>query len=279
MALKRHHKWIIGSASTVIIIFMITISVFTYLSFVRQEVNNDVLNKRIYSLQSSLQSQINLISEDLSSTQSNLEESIQELSSLKASAGEDFSGIYSDSVNSVVIVATDMGQGSGFIIDEEGYVVTNYHVIEGATSAGIYTSEDGPYDVRRIGVNPDLDVALLKIEGNFDKLDFGNSNQVDVGEKVIAIGNPYGLQFSATVGSVSQVHREGPNGLNAYVQIDAAVNPGNSGGPLLDDEGNVIGMVNFKIGDAEGLGFALESNFIESAVNDIATEALNKTLV
>ena len=279
VVLKPHHKWILAGSSGILVIFMIALAVFTYASFTRQELNYNSLDRRVGDLKDSLQSQINLISEDLGSTQTLLVENQQELSSLKASAGEDFSGIYSDSVDSVVIISTDVGQGTGFIINEEGYIATNYHVIDGATKAAIYTSEDGPYSVRRIGFNEDMDVALLKIEGEFQRLVLGDSNDVNVGEKVIAIGNPYGLQFSATVGSVSQVHREGPNGLPAYIQIDAAVNPGNSGGPLIDSDGKVIGMVNFKIGNAEGLGFALEGNYIKDTVNDIALEALNQTLI
>ena len=279
MALKRHHKWLIGSFTSLILIFMITIGVFTYMLFIRQEVNYNLLNEKISDSKNSLQSQINLISGDLIDTQVLLEESQQELSSLKASIGEDFSGIYYDSVDSVVIVTTNTGQGTGFIIDREGYIVTNYHIMEGATAAEIYTSSDGPYDVQLIGVNSIMDVALLKIEENFQKLTFGDSDNVDIGEKVIAIGNPYGLQFSATVGSISQIHREGPNGLNVYLQIDAAVNPGNSGGPVIDKNGKVIGMVNFKVKGAEGLGFALESNFIEQVVNDIYQEVAGENLI
>jgi S1-C subfamily serine protease len=280
MPLKRHHKWLIGSASTVIIIFMITISVFTYLNFVRQEVNYNLLDRRLGNLKTFLQNQINLISEDVGNTQILLEESQEELSLLKASAGEDFSGIYSNAVESVVIVTTDTSQGTGFIIDEEGYIATNYHILEEATAAGIYTSSgEGPYGVELIGTDPLRDVALLKIDGSFKELSLGDSNKVNVGEKVIAIGNPYGLQFSATVGSISQTGREGPNGLNIYLQIDAAINPGNSGGPVIDSNGEVMGMVNFKIGDAEGLGFALESNSIKEGVNEIAFEYLNRTLI
>jgi len=279
VVLKPHHKWILAGSSGIIVIFMIALAVFTYASFTRQELNYNSLDKKLGNLKDSLQSQINLISEDLGSTQTMLAENQQELSSLKASAGEDFSGIYTDSVDSVVIVSTDVGQGTGFFIDREGYIVTNYHVIEGATKAGIYTSSEDIYSVNLIGFDEEMDVALLKVDGIFQKLNLGDSDDVNVGEKVIAIGNPYGLQFSATVGSVSQVHREGPNGLDAYLQIDAAVNPGNSGGPLIDNSGEVIGMVNFKIGNAEGLGFALESNYIKDAVNGIAQDALNQTLV
>ena len=279
MPLKKHHKWLIGSFTSLIIIFMITISVFSYMIFIRQELNYNLLNEKISDSKNSLQSQINLISEDLIDTQVLLEESQQELSSLKASIGEDFSGIYYDAVDSVVIVTTNTGQGTGFIIDREGYIVTNYHIIEGATTAVIYTSSDGLYDVQLIGVDSIMDVALLKIEENFQKLTLGDSDNVDVGEKVIAIGNPYGLQFSATVGSISQIHREGPNGLDVYLQIDAAVNPGNSGGPVIDKNGKVIGMVNFKVKGAEGLGFALESNFIKQAVNDIYQQVSGEDLI
>jgi len=280
MPLKKHHKIFIGSFSSLIIIFMIVSGFFMYIFYVQQNLKYAELNDKISELQTNIQSQINLLSGSLADTQLNLEENQQQLSLLKASVGEDFSGIYSDSVNSVVIVSTDIGQGTGFIIDEEGYIATNYHVIEGATRAGIYTSDEkGPYQVRLIGTDIFMDLALLKIDGSFEELKLGDSDKVKVGEKVIAIGNPYGLQFSATSGSVSQIHREGPNGIEAYVQIDAAINPGNSGGPLLNQEGKVIGVINFKIGEAEGLGFALESNYLKESVNKIAQENLNQTLI
>jgi len=287
IVIKPHHRWILGGAGGVIVIFMIALAAFSYASFTRQELNYQLLDKKIGDLKNSLQNQINLISEDLniisenlSNTQNLLIKNQQELSSLKATAKSDFSGIYSNSVNSVVIISTDVSQGTGFFIHKGGYIVTNYHVIENARAAGVYTKDSNyPYRVSIIGTNPDMDVALLKINGEFPKLTFGDSNDVKVGEKVIAIGNPYGLQFSATTGSVSQVHRTGPNGLNAYIQIDAAVNPGNSGGPLINSKGEVIGMVNFKIGGAEGLGFALESNYIKKVINEISQEALNQTLV
>lgn len=280
MPLKKHHKIFIGSFSSLIIMFMLISGFFMYVFYINQGQQYKELNNKISEIQTNIQSQINLLSESLADTQLNLEESQQQLSLLKASIGEDFSGIYSESVDSVVIVATNTGQGTGFIIEEEGYIVTNYHVIEDATRAGIYTSDGkGPYQVTSIGTDVFMDLALLKINGDFEKLDLGDSDKTQVGEKVIAIGNPYGLQFSATSGSVSQIHREGPNGLEAYVQIDAAINPGNSGGPLLNKQGKVIGIINFKIGGAEGLGFALESNYIKETINEIAQESLNQTLI
>ncbi|MEK6845094.1 MAG: trypsin-like peptidase domain-containing protein, partial [Nanoarchaeota archaeon] len=99
------------------------------------------------------------------------------------------------------------------------------------------------------------------------------------GERVIAIGNPLGLQFSVTEGIVSGIHRPGINELEAYVQTDAALNPGNSGGPLINKNGKVIGINNFKIGSGESLGFALESNYIKDAVNAISLENLEREIL
>ena len=107
----------------------------------------------------------------------------------------------------------------------------------------------------------------------------GNSDKVQVGEKVIAIGNPLGLQFSVSQGIISAVHRIGINGIEAYLQTDAALNPGNSGGPLINTQGKVIGINNFKIGSGENLGFALESNYIIDSVNDIYFQLFNETLI
>ena len=124
-----------------------------------------------------------------------------------------------------------------------------------------------------------MDISLLKIEGVFEKLNFADSDNIEVGENVIAIGNPLGLQFSVSQGIVSAIHREGPNGIEAYIQTDAALNPGNSGGPLINKQGRVIGINNFKVGGSESLGFALESDFIEETINEIALEELGKILI
>lgn len=282
--LKPHHKWIIGSASTILIIFMITISVFTYMTFVRQELNYGLLNKKISDIQKSTQTQIDEMSSTLLVIRGSLEEKQQQIDLLKASAGEDFSGIIESSIPSVVIIRTDSGQGAGFIIDEEGYIVTNAHVLadeSGYLATGIYAINYGGerIDLEFIGYDSELDIALLKAQGNYKSLELGDSNDIKIGEKVIAIGNPYGLVFSVSEGIVSGIHREGPNKLMAYTQIDAALNPGNSGGPLINKQGNVIGINNFKISGGENIGFALESNYIETAVNNIALKALNQTII
>jgi len=283
MPLKKHHRWLIGSFTSLIIIFMITISIFTYMIFIRQELNYNLLNKKITDLKIETQSNINSLSEGLIETRNELESQLgivqEEFSLLQASAGEDFSGVIENSVLSVVTIRTDISQGTGFIIDEDGYIVTNYHVMQNAQAATIITSDDTNHIVSFVGYDDTFDIALLKISGTYNELEFGDSNDVQVGERVIAIGNPLGLEFSVTQGIISGVHRTGPNGLDVYIQTDAALNPGNSGGPLINQRGKVIGINNFKVGSAEGLGFALESNFIKQAVNDIYQEASGEDLV
>ena len=180
----------------------------------------------------------------------------------------DFSSIIQKVLQSVVSVRTDVGQGSGVIVSSAGYIVTNYHVIKGATAAQILTYDENVHSTQLIGYDEDADVAVLKIDGSFQKLRFGNSNELLVGQRLIALGNPYGLSFSVTEGIVSAVHRQGANN-NYYIQTDVPINPGNSGGPLVDINGEIVGINNFKIKDAEGLGFAIESNTVYKVYQDI----------
>lgn len=289
MALKRHHKWIIGSFSSIVIIFMIVSGVFTYSLLINQEYNFEKLNQKIGDLQLDTQSKINDLTESLIQTNEILDKEVdslsQELSLLKASASADFSGIIESAIKAVVTIKTSSGfQGTGFIIDETGYVVTNAHVLadeSGALSDSIQviTFEQGTKNAEFIGFNREFDIALLKISGEYDPLKFGDSNKTQIGEKVIAIGNPLGLQFSVSEGIVSAVHRTGINGLNIYIQTDAALNPGNSGGPLINNQGKVIGINNFKIGSGENLGFALESNYVVDTTNEIYFKVFNETLI
>jgi len=202
----------------------------------------------------------------------------KEISSIKAETSADFSGIISSAVNSVVSIRTDVAQGTGFIISGDGFVVTNAHVLSGAKFANAITAEQETVKMDLIGYNYLLDLALLKIEGDYDYLNFENSNNIQVGEKVIAIGNPLGLSFSVSEGIVSAMDRVGENGVSGYIQTDAALNPGNSGGPLINTDGSVIGINNFKIA-GDNLGFALESDYIVDAVNDIGIRVLNESVV
>jgi len=199
----------------------------------------------------------------------------KEISLLQASQ-EDFSGIIEDSVKSVVSIATDRSMGTGFIVSPEGYVVTNQHVIAEARQVSILTYDKNIYPATLIGQDVYRDLALLKIPGVFDHIILADSDKLQTGKKVIAIGNPLGLSFTVTQGIISAVNRRGPNGLNEYIQTDVSLNPGNSGGPLIDTQGEVVGVNNFKISNTEGIGFALESNSIREAVNLLANQTIIK---
>jgi len=281
--MQKHHKILIGSFSSLVVIFVIINSIFVYVLFLDFNLTKDNLEKQLSENQQNLQSQINELANLFLETQTNLasiNQSVKlELNQLKASTAADFSGIIEQVITSVVTVRTDVSQGTGFILTSDGYFITNAHVLLGARQVQAITSEQDIMEVEFIGYNGDLDLALLKIPGNYNKIKLGNSNNVQIGEKVIAIGNPLGLQFSVSEGIISAKDRPGPSGIEAYLQTDAALNPGNSGGPLINTEGKVIGINNFKIGGGENLGFALESNFIEDAVNLIAEEKLNQTLI
>lgn len=286
MVLKRHHKIIIGGASSIVLIFIVISSIFMYFMYTQQNLHYTSLNQKIDNLKIDTQAKFNEFSDSLLSTKNDLKSlglqvgSIDsQITKLKASVTSDFSGIIENDINSVVIVRTDVSQGSGFIITSDGYIVTNEHIMKGATKAGIVTYDGQLHQVALVGKNAVMDIALLKIDGTYSPLELANSDDVNVGEKVIAIGSPYGLQFSVTEGIVSNIKQLGENGIKAYIQTDAPLNPGNSGGPLIDTSGKVIGINNFKIGAGESLGFALESNYIRQTVNSISQTALEKNLI
>lgn len=286
MALKRHHKIVIGSFSSIIIIYMIVTSILLNGIIVKQTLNHNTVIREIENLQADTQSKLNELTinliqtkEDIRTLNSELGSIDEEFTLLKASTSADFSGIVEYAIKSVVTIRTDVGQGTGFIIDERGYVITNAHVLVGGSKINAITYDQKSMNAEFIGYNGPLDIVLLKIPGDYEKLELDDSENVQVGEKVIAIGNPLGLQFSVSEGIVSAVHRQGIVEEGEYIQTDAALNPGNSGGPLINKKGLVIGINNFKIGSGESLGFALESNYIREAVNKISQEALNQTLM
>ena len=179
---------------------------------------------------------------------------------------QDFSDVIELTVQSVVSVQTNTGTGSGFFINRDGHIVTNYHVIEDASSGVIVTHDGEQYDIQIVGWNENADIAVLKVDAGYNWLNFGSSHQTRVGERVIAIGNPGGLDFSVTQGIVSATNRNDEKG-NTYIQIDVAINPGNSGGPLIDASGDVIGVNTLKLAGFEGVGFALSSDHVNTIVN------------
>jgi len=226
----------------------------------------DTLAEELGLTASELRSSIETVEADLTSTS----ESLAELSAVSG----DFSKIVEDAVRGVVSVLTDDGQGSGAIYSEDGYIVTNHHVIKTASNIEVLFSDGSRVDAILVGSNSVNDIALLKVDvDNLYNLDFGNSNDVKIGQKVVALGNPLGLSFTVTEGIVSAKDRIIIDGAAGLIQTDVAVNPGNSGGPLLNKEGEVIGIVNAKLAGYEGLGFAIPSNIVVSDIDSILDEA------
>jgi S1-C subfamily serine protease len=187
--------------------------------------------------------------------------------------------IYERSNEGVVEVSAGSASGSGFVYDEEGHIVTNQHVIAGASSISVRFADGTTRDARLIGDDPSTDLAVLKVDAPGSALvplRLGDSSKVTVGDTVVALGSPFGLEGTITSGIVSALHRQmtAPNTftINDSIQTDAAINHGNSGGPLLDDQGRVIG-VNAQIesqgGGSDGVGFAIPSNTVRSVVSQI----------
>ena len=171
------------------------------------------------------------------------------------------------------------GTGTGFIIDHEGYILTNNHVVKGADTIKVTLQNEKEYEARLVGSDPKTDVALIKIVKkngehiSFPFISMGNSEKVEVGEWVVAIGNPFGLSHTVTTGVVSAKGRNiGSGPYDEFIQTDAAINPGNSGGPLLNMDGDVIG-INTAIfsgsGGNVGIGFALPINMAKAILGDL----------
>lgn len=163
-----------------------------------------------------------------------------------------------------------VGQGSGFIISEDGYILTNNHVVGDADTITVKLTDGRQFKARRIGGDEKSDVAVIKIDGNnLPILPLGNSDELEVGEWVIAIGNPFGLAETLTFGIVSAKGRNtvGINDYEDFIQTDAAINPGNSGGPLINLEGQAIGInsaIFSSTGGSVGIGFAIPINMARS---------------
>ncbi|WP_171123029.1 MULTISPECIES: Do family serine endopeptidase [unclassified Ruegeria] len=167
------------------------------------------------------------------------------------------------------------GLGSGFVLDEAGYIITNHHVVDNASNVTVRLSDDRTFDAEVVGTDPLTDIAVLKIDAgeSLQAVELGDSDVIRVGEDVVAIGNPFGLSSTVTTGIVSAKGRNISQGPYAeFIQTDAAINKGNSGGPLFNMEGEVVG-VNSAIyspsGGSVGLGFAVTSNIVEHIAADL----------
>lgn len=171
------------------------------------------------------------------------------------------------------------GSGSGFIWDDKGHIITNFHVIQNASSFKVTLADQTSWNAEIVGVEPNKDLAVLKIDAPTEKLrpiPLGSSSDLKVGQAVYAIGNPFGLDQTLTTGVISALGREitsvGGRPIRDVIQTDAAINPGNSGGPLLDSSGRLIGvntMIYSPSGASAGIGFSIPSDEVNWVVSDL----------
>ena len=175
--------------------------------------------------------------------------------------------------------AIPQGTGSGFVWDRSGHIVTNFHVVEGGNAFLVTLGDRTQLEAKLVGIDLTKDIAVLKVDKSYEKLrpvNIGKLEALQVGQKTIAIGNPFGLDHTLTTGVISALGREvqGVSGftIRDMIQTDAAINPGNSGGPLLDSDGNLIGMntmIFTRSGGSAGIGFAVPVSFISRIVPEI----------
>ncbi|WP_373501623.1 Do family serine endopeptidase [Desulfococcus sp.] len=162
--------------------------------------------------------------------------------------------------------------GSGFVIDEKGYIVTNNHVIETAAEIQVRLSDGKEYGAEIVGRDPNTDLALIRVSSptGLPAVEFGDSDLLEVGQWVVAIGNPFGLEHTVTAGIVSAKGRViGSGPYDDFIQTDASINPGNSGGPLINLDGKVVGINTAIISNAQGIGFAVPINLAKGIIDQL----------
>ncbi|MBW1779448.1 MAG: Do family serine endopeptidase, partial [Deltaproteobacteria bacterium] len=165
--------------------------------------------------------------------------------------------------------------GSGFIIDKDGFIVTNNHVVEGADKIKVILKDEREFEAEVKGRDPNTDLALIKIkpENDLPVVRLGDSDTLKVGEWVLAIGNPFGLEHTVTAGIISAKGRViGSGPYDDFIQTDASINPGNSGGPLINMEGKVVGINTAIIAGGQGIGFAIPVNLAKGIIDQLKTK-------
>ena len=262
----KSKKWFPKFLKVLAFVLMATLSGGVAGGFVASKVNSNT-----YSYSNS-----SIFSQTQSNTKTNQNTSTKNsISKVAESVGPAVVGIINDYKNSQT--TTNSVNGSGIIIDSNGYIVTNNHVIAGAASINVKLSSGKTLPAKIVGVDSRSDLAVIKVEAvNLPVAKFGDSSNVKVGDAAIAIGNPLGEEFSGSVtaGIISAVNRkiQYEGAIYKVLQTDAAINPGNSGGPLCNDAGEVIGITSLKIGaseNAEGMGFAISINEAKSIIQSL----------
>lgn len=250
-----------------LIIFLIAfISIFIYQIFI--ELKNNSTHQETYGTRLSADEDAENKEQDIATVIEKVSNAVVGISKIKNNGSSVF---LSDS-------SENLGLGSGIIVSNKGYVLTNQHVAGNVNKTCYVTAKSGKtYNGKIIWANSDIDLAIIKVDEIFNnKINIGDSNSVKVGENVYAIGNPIGYEFQRTVtgGIISAVNRtvkiknedESYSYMSNLIQTDATINPGNSGGPLIDKEGNIIGINTIKITTAEGIGFAIPINIVKPII-------------
>jgi S1-C subfamily serine protease len=226
---------------------------------------------------SDLQKQFQSVQNQFEDSQRQLQIVLQQLQNLNWSTDSlPLPQIYDMIKDSVVLISTNLGEGSGFVYNIEGYIITNNHVIEGATSMQVTFIDGNITAATVVGTDPYSDLAIIKVNISPEQLHpvlLGNSSNLVVGESIIAIGSPFGLSDSMTSGIVSALGRElsatGGYTIIDVIQVDAAINPGNSGGPLVNMYGEVVGVnsaIVSQTGEFSGVGFAIPSDTVKREI-------------
>jgi S1-C subfamily serine protease len=197
-------------------------------------------------------------------------EDLQVQLSSQGKGGVNLAAIAERALKSVASVETTGGKGSGTIVTDDGYILTNKHVIEGASIIVVTLSDGTRYKAELVATSSRYDLALLETGTETRGISFANSDNAKPGQTVLALGNPAGLSFTVTDGIISAAQRTGRDNIN-YIQTDVTLNPGNSGGPIIDVQGRLIGITTLKAKGLEGIGFAIPANdakrFVESTLS------------
>jgi len=185
-----------------------------------------------------------------------------------------YNSVYNSVKNSVVTIKTDKGRGSGVIVTDDGHVVTNEHVIRGASRVKIISLDNNVYSAKVVGIDAITDIALLKSNFKGTAISFSDSSAVKIGDVVLAIGNPFGVGQTLTKGIISRTNSGHitENPLDEFLQSDAAINPGNSGGAMVNIKGELIGINTMNLslgGGSDGIGLAVPSNLVRNITQQL----------